>query len=172
MKKLGTMLLLGASLLLVQEGAAQGARKSPAATVSQQINTGTHITIDYSQPSLKGRTIGVDVEPMEGKVWRMGANEATTITFDKDVRIEGQTLPAGKYSLFGVSNGKEFTLIFNKATKIWGTQYEQNKSNDVLQVKVTPEKAEAPAELLTYTIDREGKVALTWGNMVIPFFVQ
>ena len=165
-------MLLGAALLFHQGADAQAARKSPAATVTQKINTGTNITIAYSQPSVKGRTIGVDIEPMKGQVWRMGANEATTIEFDKDVQIEGKTLPAGKYSVFGVANEKDFTIIFNKAHKIWGTQYEQNKAQDALQITVTPEKAEAFSEQLTYTIDREGKVALTWGNMVIPFFVQ
>src|SRR2546421_10083513 len=111
-------------------------RPSPPATVSQKIQSGATIRIDYSQPALKGRTIGKDVEPMMGKVWRMGANEATVFETDKDVTIEGKKLPAGKYSLFGVMGDNGYTLIFNKNWNIWGTMYDQNKDKDVIQVKV------------------------------------
>src|SRR5690242_94848 len=75
-------------------------RPSPPATATATTDNGVTITIDYSQPSLKGRTIGKDVEPMKGKVWRAGANEATTFEVNKDVTINGQKLPAGKYALF------------------------------------------------------------------------
>lgn len=147
-------------------------RPSPPATVSSTLKSGATITINYSQPSLKGRTIGKDVEPMNGQVWRMGANEATIFETSKDVTIEGKTLPAGKYSLFGVSEGKQFTLIFNKAWNIWGTNYEKNKEQDVLRVPVKIEKAKSSKEKLTYTIDKNGKVNLVWGTMLIPFKVK
>src|SRR6185295_3866475 len=71
-------------------------RPSPPAKVSQKINSGATITIDYSQPSVKGRTIGKDVEPMDGKVWRTGANEATVFETDKELTVEDGKLPAGK----------------------------------------------------------------------------
>ena len=71
-------------------------RPSPPARVTQKISSGATIIIDYSQPSIKGRTIGKDLEPMEGKVWRTGANEATVFETDKDVTIDGQKIPAGK----------------------------------------------------------------------------
>src|SRR5436853_5770085 len=72
-------------------------RPSPPASVTQTINSGAVIHIDYSQPSVKGRVIGKDLEPKEGLVWRTGANEATVFETDKDVKINGQALPAGKY---------------------------------------------------------------------------
>jgi hypothetical protein len=83
MKKLISFVLL-AGLFTTQVSAQKPAedkskRPSPPATVSQKIASGATITINYSQPSIKGRTIGKDVEPMEGKVWRTGANEATTL---------------------------------------------------------------------------------------------
>lgn len=148
-------------------------RASPPATVSQTLKDGATITINYSQPSLKGRTIGSDVEPMAGKVWRMGANEATIFETDQDIEIEGKKLPKGKYALFGLmSDDKDFTLIFNGAPGIWGTQYEKNKEKDVLQVKVKPKKTETSQEQLTYTIDKSGKVSVLWGTMAVDFKVK
>ena len=71
-------------------------RPSTPALVKEILNNGATVSIDYSQPAVKGRTIGTDLEPMEGKVWRTGANEATIFEADKDVKIEDQPLPAGK----------------------------------------------------------------------------
>ena len=148
-------------------------RPSPPATVSQKIASGATIHIDYSQPALKGRTIGKDVEPMVGTPWRMGANEATVFETDKDVTINGQKLPAGKYSLFGTSEKDgSFTLMFNKNWNIWGTMYEQNKDKDVLHVKTKPVKASKSEERLVYHITPDGKVTMQWGTLEIPFNVK
>jgi hypothetical protein len=147
-------------------------RPSPPASVKETIKSGTTVSIDYSQPSLKGRTIGKDVEPMQGKVWRAGANEATVFEIDKDVKIEGKTLPAGKYALFMLPEEKEWTIIFNKKWDRWGTTYDQYKDQDVLQVKVKPGKADASTEKLAYTIDKDGKVALLWGDLKVDFKVE
>lgn len=102
----------------------------------------------------------------------MGANEATVFEADKDVSINGQKLPAGKYSLFGLWTNEGYTLIFNKAYQIWGTQYDQNKDKDALRVKADVKTAENAQEILTYTLDKSGVVNLLWGNMVISFNVQ
>src|SRR5690348_16973984 len=81
MKKLLSFFLVSAVLITSLNACAQqedkSKRPSPPAKVTQTISSGATITIDYSQPSLKGRTVGKDVEPMNGKVWRAGANEAT-----------------------------------------------------------------------------------------------
>lgn len=147
-------------------------RPSPPATVSEKIKSGATISIDYSQPSLKGRTIGTNVEPMKGKVWRMGANEATVFTSDKDVTIQGQKLPAGKYSLFGLWTDDGYTLIFNSASSIWGTMYDDNKDKDVLKVQARVATTDPSQEQLKYTIDKSGLVSLLWGNMLISFNVE
>jgi len=176
MKKIFALSILSAALMLSSSLQAQttdkSKRPSPPAKVSQTLASGATISIDYSQPSLKGRTIGKDVEPMQGKVWRMGANEATVFETDKDVTIDGKELPAGKYSLFGLQNDEGFTLIFNKAWKIWGTQYDDNKDKDALRVTVQPQTAGTPQEKLTYKIDDSGKVSLLWGNEVVSFNVK
>src|SRR6218665_1869577 len=90
-------------------------RPSPPAQAKETIKSGATISIDYSQPSVKGRVIGKDLEPKDEKVWRTGANEATIFEVSKDVTVEGKALPAGKYSLFTIAGANnEWTIIFNK----------------------------------------------------------
>ena len=176
MKRLFALTFFSAALLAASALQAQtdkSARPSPPAKVSQTLNSGATISIDYSQPSLKGRTIGTDVEPKQGEVWRAGANEATVFETDKDVTVEGKPLPAGKYALFMVDNGDEWTIIFNKVWKTWGAfDYQKNKDQDALQVTVKPQTAAAAQEKLTYTIDPDGKVSLAWGPKLVQFSVQ
>lgn len=175
MKNLLLCLLTGA-LFTTYSVNAQDAKKpkpSPADTVKTTIASGTNVEIDYSQPSVKGRTIGKDLEPMEGKVWRAGANEATTFVFDKAVKVEGKALAAGKYAFFTIKNGNTWTLIFNKTWKTWGAfDYEKNKGEDALQVKVKEKKAPSFTEKLTYIIDKSGKVSLLWGSYLVNFTVK
>jgi hypothetical protein len=126
MKKNSAIALLAIGLMASTFTSAQkmdedkSKRPSPPATASQKIESGATITIDYSQPSVKGRTIGKDLEPMDGKVWRTGSNEATVFETDKDLTIQGEKLPAGKYGLFTVFTGDTATVIFNKTWKQWG----------------------------------------------------
>lgn len=151
---------------------AKGQRISPHDTVKTTTGNGLMVEIDYGRPSVKGRTIGKNLEPMEGKVWRAGADEATVFAFNKDVKIEGKTLPAGKYSFFTVRKEDQFTLIFNKTWNIWGTKYEEIKGQDVLQIGVKGEKAPAFTEKLTYTLDKSGKVSMMWGDYAVNFTVK
>jgi len=146
-------------------------RPSPPAKATETTSNGATITIDYSQPSVKGRTIGKDLEPMEGKVWRAGANEATVFEVSKDVKVEGKALPAGKYGLFTVTNGDEWTIIFNKTWNQWGA-FSYKEADDALRVKVKAGKANPVAEKLTYTINKNGKVSLMWGDKQVDFKVQ
>ncbi len=155
-------------LLIACTGNAQ--KPSPAATVTQKIGEAT-ITINYSQPSVKGRTIGTDLEPKDGKVWRTGANEATTFETDKDITVEDKALPAGKYSLFTLVNGKEWTIIFNKTWKQWGA-FGYKEADDALRVTVKAEEAKPFAETMTFTISEKGKVALWWGDSMVEFKVK
>jgi hypothetical protein len=165
MKNLLLCLLTGA-LFTTYSVNAQDAKKpkpSPADTVKTTISSGSNVEIAYSQPSVKSRTIGKDLEPMEGKVWRAGANEATTFVFDKDVKVEGKALPAGKYAFFTI----------NKTWKTWGAfDYEKNKGEDALQVNVKEKKAPSFTEKLRYTIDKSGKVSLLWGSYLVNFTVK
>jgi Protein of unknown function (DUF2911) len=146
-------------------------RPSPPASAKETIKSGAVISIDYSQPSVKGRTIGKDLEPMEGKVWRAGANEATVFEVSKDVKVEDQALPAGKYGLFTITNGDEWTIIFSKTWQQWGA-FSYKEADDALRVKVKAGKTKDFAEKLTYTVDKSGKVALMWGDKQVEFKVK
>ncbi|MGZ3956371.1 MAG: DUF2911 domain-containing protein [Flavisolibacter sp.] len=164
-------LLVSAATVHAQDDKSK--RPSPPATVSRKLASGATISIDYSQPSLKGRTIGKDVEPMKGQVWRAGANEATVFQTDKAVTVDGQALPAGKYALFMRDNGSDWTIIFNKVWKTWGAfDYDKNKASDALQLTVQPQTSDKVQEKLTYTIDESGKVTLLWGNRSVAFTVK
>jgi hypothetical protein len=165
-----SLLLSAAVAIATLTACAQPA--SPPASASQTIAGGATVTIDYSQPSVKGRTIGKDLEPMQGKVWRAGANAATVFTTDKDVTVEGKALPAGKYSVFMIDNGSNWSVIFNKNWKIPGTSYEANKSADFLTVSVPAGKTATFSEKLTYTVGKDGKVSLLWGDKQIDLHVK
>jgi hypothetical protein len=164
---LNILLLVSGLTSFAQEDKSK--RPSPPQTVKEKLASGGNLTIDYSSPSIKGRTIGTDLEPMPGKVWRTGANEATVIEFDKDVTIEGKKLPAGKYAFFAIDNGAEWTLIFNKTWNQWGA-FDYKENTDALRVNVKADKAPSFTEKLTYKV-ADGKVWLLWGDKAVSFTV-
>ncbi len=143
---------------------------SPAAQAKETLKNGTVVSIDYSQPSLRGRTIGKDVEPKDGKVWRAGANKTTLLEVSKDVKIDGKNVPAGKYGVFVLANGGEWTFIINKIWDKWGTEY--TESEDLLRVKGKTSKLSTPQETLTYTIAKDGTVSLAWGEVKSSFQIK
>jgi len=144
-------------------------RPSPPAKVTANVG-GATVTIDYSRPSMKGRKIFGGLEPYD-KVWRTGANEATTFEASKDVKIEGQALPAGKYALFTIPGENEWTIIFNKTASQWGA-FKYDASQDALRVKVKPKKLAQPTETFTINLDKAGKVAMMWENTQVDFTVS
>ena len=173
MKYALTLVLLGTLLSSSLNSCAQddkSKRPSPPATVTQKVGE-TTITINYSQPAVKDRKMGVDLEPMEGKVWRAGANEATTCEVDKDVVVEGKLLPKGKYGFFILVNGEAWTMIFNKTWNQWGA-FKYKEADDALRVSVMDKEVESVSEKLTYTINADGEVSILWGNRHISFLVQ
>lgn len=141
-------------------------RPSPPATATGTIN-GVNVTVEYSRPSVKGRKIMGGLVPY-GEVWRTGANEATTISFDKNVKIEGQALPAGKYTLFTIPGEQEWSIIFNKKLGQWGAyDYEKNKDQNALVVKVKPVATDF-TEMFTIDVGAEA-VTLKWENTAVSF---
>ncbi|MDR0793194.1 MAG: DUF2911 domain-containing protein [Chitinophagaceae bacterium] len=154
-------------------------RPSPSETASQELSSGAKITIDYCSPSVKGRAIGKDVEPKDGQVWRAGANEATVFSTDRDITVNGKSLPAGKYTFFTLKNGNNWTLIFNKVLvqpdgkPTWGAySYEKDKAQDVLKVTVKGKKAPIFFERLLYNINKNGNVSLLWGDQWVSFHIN
>ena len=148
-------------------------RPSPPATATGKVQ-GATITIDYSSPSVKGRKIWGELVPYD-KVWRAGANEATIFETDKDIKVEGKTLPKGKYSLYALPGEKEWTIIFNSATGQWGINRDgtttEDPAKDVLRVTVTPKKSASFNEKLMYKIDSKG-FALLWENLEVPVSIK
>jgi hypothetical protein len=176
MKKILASLLLAG--LFISSSKAQedkSKRPSPPALVKQTLKSGATISIDYSQPTVHSekpdRVIGKSLEPLPGQVWRTGANEATVFETDKDVKINGKLLPAGKYGLFSLSGADNWTIIFNKTWKQWGA-FKYQEADDALRVQAKNEKANPFAEKMTFTIDKKGLVTLLWGDNKVSFTVE
>lgn len=172
MKKILIFSLIAATVFFSLQGFGQddkSKRPSPPAKVSATTSAGNTITIDYSQPSVKGRTIGKELAPF-GQVWRTGANEATVFEISKDAKIDGKSLPAGKYGLYSIPGEKNWTIIFNKTWDQWGTKY--TEADDALRVVTATGKAPAATEKMTFNVSKDGKVTLLWGTYSVSFAVS
>ncbi|MEX2597901.1 MAG: DUF2911 domain-containing protein [Salibacteraceae bacterium] len=165
MKRLFLSLFIASASIMVAD--AQEKPKSPAQSTSATID-GVNVTITYNAPSVRGREIWGKLVPFN-EVWRTGANEATTISFDKDVMIEGQALPSGSYALFTIPGEDEWTYIFNSEPKQWGA-YKYDQSKDALRVKATP-KTRAMQEQMAFVIE-DNKVMLHWEKLGVHFSVK
>tara|TARA_B100001093_G_scaffold510391_1_gene576189 strand:- start:2741 stop:3247 length:507 start_codon:yes stop_codon:yes gene_type:complete len=147
---------------------AQKNRASPKESTKGKIDQ-LDVTIVYGSPSVKGRVIWGELVPFD-KIWRAGANEATTFEFSKDVEIENKKLPAGKYSFFIIPNKEKSTLIFNNDANQWGA-YKYNIDKDQLRVDVKPSISSDQIEKLVYEID-QSNILLKWSNWGISFDVK
>jgi hypothetical protein len=145
-------------------------RPSPPAIVTETLANGTIVSVDYSQPSLKGRAIGSELAPY-GKVWRTGANEATVFEVKKEVKINGKMLAAGKYSIFTIPGEKEWTIIFNKTWEQWG-EANYKEADDALRIIAKPSATKESMEKMTFKISNKGNVDLFWGNVKVGFTVK
>lgn len=142
---------------------------SPPATATGKIKDAT-ITINYSSPSVKGRTIWGGLEAYN-KVWRAGANEATTFETDKNITVQGKPLPAGKYSFFLIpKESGTWTAIFNKEPKQWGA-YKYEESKDALRVDVKTKALPATQENLVYKINSNG-FTMNWDKISVPVEIK
>jgi hypothetical protein len=126
------------------------------------------ITLEYGRPSVKGRKIWGGLVPYD-RVWRTGADEATTLEVTSDIAVEGQVLPAGVYSLFTIPGEAEWTVIFNTVSEQWGA-FNYDETKDALRVAVTPETAEF-VESLELLIE-DSDVILRWGELAVPFRIS
>ena len=130
-----------------------------------------HIHIDYSSPGVRDRIIFVGLLAYD-QVWQAGAHMATWIETNKDLEIEGKTLPAGKYGFFTIPSKDEWTVIFNSNWEQHGKD-EYDKKNDVLRFKVQPEISNEITEHLEYKVnkinDEDGSISLAWEKVDINF---
>jgi hypothetical protein len=119
---------------------------SPTQTVKQDFGLSS-IELSYSRPGMKGRKIFGDLVPF-GKVWRTGANGATTLTFGDEVTIGGTKIPAGKYGLLTIPDKASWTIIITKQTDVTSpAAYKQE--NDIVRVQAKPESSGLKAENFT-----------------------
>ncbi len=175
-------------------------RPSQKASVMQTVGV-TDIRITYSRPGVKGRRIlgdaptsvgangtatldgmtmggasakGVPVVPY-GHVWRTGANEATVFEVSDNVLINGQTLPAGRYSLHTIPGRDEWAIIFNKDDGQWGS-FEYDEKKDALRVKVKPQMVADNQEWLGFSFEplteNSAQINLRWEKVRVPFTVE
>jgi hypothetical protein len=178
-KKLKWSLIIFASLVVILGGLFKYfqyniKKASPESTVEYKKN-GKDITIFYNRPSKRGRVIFGQLVPY-GKVWRTGANEATTFTTTTPLEVGDKKLEAGKYTMWTIPGENEWTVIINSGQYGWGVNFDTEASReadkDVLQVKVPVEKLEAPAEMFTIAFEDAStlQMVLTWDNVrvVIP----
>jgi len=172
-----TTLTLVATLLLAAAAPALAQQKpplSPPAKASVNIGAAT-ITIDYAQPSMRGRKIVGALVPYD-KVWRTGANAATTLKTTAALDFGGTLVPAGTYTLYTLPGEKAWTLIINKQTGQWGTQYDQ--AQDLARVGLTVGATAAPVEQFTIALAGTGGPAglltMEWENtkLTVPFTVK
>lgn len=147
-------------------------RLSSNASVSQTVGY-TTITINYCKPAVKERKIWGGLVPYN-EVWRTGANEATTIQFTTDVTIEGNKVPAGRYSLFTIPTENEWTVILNKVDKQWGA-FNYKHEEDFLRFKVKPMQSQY-AERLQFSFsnitDAATLILINWEKIQISFKVE
>lgn len=149
---------------------------SPSAKFEQKVGL-TDITIEYSRPSVKGRTIFGDLEPYGG-MWRTGANKNTVITFSDDVTIAGQDVKAGSYAMFTkLNSAKKWDVIFYNDTNNWGTPQEWDDSKVVATANVDVMQIPFSVETLTIDINNittsGGTIDIIWEKSYvgIPFTV-
>ena len=158
MKSLFFILFAFIMLTVSSSSYAQGSRKSPHDTVET-----ADVKITYGRPYKNNRVIFGELEPF-GKVWRVGADEATEITFKMDMKFGGKDVKAGTYTMFAIPNENEWTIILNSTLKQWGAySYEKNKENNVLQVNVPVKKSGAVTEQLTISPENKN-LFIRWDN--------
>lgn len=172
MKFFATLVVLLLATTAVMSQGDKANRASPPAQAKGTIN-GANITIDYSSPAVNNRKIFPDMHAY-GEVWRAGANEATIFATDKDIKVEGKTLPAGQYSIYAIPGEKEWTIIFSKQTGQWGTvrggATSRDPAQDALLVKVKSKRV-ALTERLVYEVKDQGLV-LRWENVEVPVAIK
>jgi hypothetical protein len=133
---------------------------------SEYMVDGANIAIEYGRPALKGRVPGKDIDPYEGKEWRTGSDEQTTLVIDKAIKIGSVSVPAGRYGLHTMPSGGTWQLIIHKRPKGWGIPY-PGKDGELGRVPMTMGQAPKPAENLTISIDDTpagGTLHIDWGT--------
>ncbi|WP_018630891.1 DUF2911 domain-containing protein [Niabella aurantiaca] len=169
MKRIFLSFLL-AGLLFTAQAQVKFPAASPAQTIKQDFGLGT-LEWSYSRPSLKGRQLYTDLAP-EGKLWRTGANSATTLTISDEIIIAGKTIGAGKYGLLTIPGRKSWTVILTRQTNVTSDPAVYKESEDVVRINVVPVASKNSVETFTIQLANitptTGELQLAWGPVIVP----
>lgn len=173
MKKLIFSLLLTVACSFGALAQIQTPAASPEQTLTQSVGLSS-VTVQYSRPAMRGRTIFGDLVPMD-KLWRTGANKNTLVTFESDATVGGSPLKAGTYALYTVPSKDEWTVYFYTDTENRGLPkpWDENKIAAVYKVKA--QSLDSSVESFTITIDKVtdsgAHLTISWENtsVAIPF---
>jgi hypothetical protein len=126
----------------------------PVLKIKDKVKEPPVARVIYSRPLKAGRVVFGDMIEF-GKIWRLGANEATEIEFFRDVKIDGKRVPKGKYTLYALVNPDRWTIILNKDTNTWGS-FKYDEKKDLLRVTVPVQKEQQPTEAFTMYFEKMG----------------
>ncbi len=148
-------------------------RTSPASSVQQRIGL-TDVKMTFGSPGVKGRKIWGELVPYN-KVWRTGANEATTIELNHPIKLNGNEVPAGTYSFFTIPSENEWTIILNKTAEQWGS-YDYDMEEDLLRFTVSPEKSSHPHERMKFVFKdvkfSTATLLFVWEDISVPLTIE
>jgi hypothetical protein len=127
------------------------------------------IKIIYSRPQLKGRSL-TSLAKL-GKKWRTGANEATEITFYKDVNFGGTEVKSGTYTMYTIPGETTWTVVLSSQVNVWGVYFHKDE-NDVAKVSVPVKKSEKIIDLFSIVIDKDMTIHMGWGDVILSIPVK
>jgi hypothetical protein len=146
--------------------------KSQRGSVSQKI-ANTDITIVYGRPVARGRTLFGSLVPY-GRTWHPGADAGSTFETTRDIQVNGQALPKGRYSLWTIPGESAWTFMFSKEADVFHTSY-PGQQNDALRLEIKPE-AGAHMETLSYyfpVVDgKDATLRFHWGTVIVPLAIK
>lgn len=148
---------------------------SPRSVIQQHIGL-SEVAVDYSRPGKRGRQVMGNLVPY-GRIWRVGANESTKVTFSDDVKVAGYDVPKGTYALYAFPYEKEWTIVIHKNTQHWGDgRNEYNEKEDLMRFKVKPEKIPYLQETFLITFDelthKSARMKWLWEHTSISFLIE
>jgi len=168
LKKL-SILLLFVGVISTTNAQIKTPQPSPASTIEQVVGL-TNVTLEYSRPAMRGRTIFGDLVPF-GKVWRTGANANTKITFSDNVTIDGQELKKGTYAIYTIPNQTSWEVIFYNDANNWGTP--QKWDDTKVAAKTSVEVYEMPVKIESFTMtfddltSSSAVLGILWENVYV-----
>ena len=127
------------------------------------------IKIVYSRPQLKGRSLANLAK--FGKKWRTGANEATEITFFKDVNFGGTPVKSGTYTMYTIPGETNWTVVLSSQLNVWGVYFHKDE-NDVAKVTIPVKKSEKIIDVFSIVIDKDMTIHMGWGDVILSIPVQ